>query len=526
MHEDTAESRAHQGGAKVAVLALLSIIGAFVLGWGVITVVDALEPADDCGSYGYGGYGCAPDGTIIVEPATDLVDRQTVMVSGTGFAPNTSFGAAQCDPTAGPDAGTDGCDLSTARLTSTDGAGEVQLDLVVRRIIIVQGREIDCALSACTIGAATLQGTTPIEATSAPISFDPSVPPVPRLELALTIDDVTTAGATGTVTCNRSAEAFLQAVVQQTKGRSHAVAYGYAEQPIACGETPTEWEVRFTNGDGALSGGPATYDVYASAYDGFESADVQQSGELKLAGGRPTFEPVDQPGETVSVEVLGTTSGADGLAVTLAVVCDRPVPTGVAFVAVTQRVGLNTVTGYGFADFGSCDGPTAVSVPISEQNGTLAGGPAKVSAEVQIGDFEPPDGGFFDFASTTAAVRLHGATRPAPIRVEPNPGSRIAIGSTSRTELSGTVTCEEPAFVELYVEVGQLKGRTSSRGFGYTVMPCDGVTGFAVPLEGDLGSGSAAAVVYATGYREIEGGDDEYEYLWDDHQSASLRVRG
>jgi hypothetical protein len=523
MDDGRAVDEADHGRAKIAAIALLSIAGAFVLGWGLIRMVDALEPGDGCGAYGYGGYGCPVDWKITVEPSTDLVDRQTVTVRGTGFSANTTFGAAQCDPTVGPDAGTEGCDLSTARTTTTDGNGDVQIDLQVRRIIIVQGREVDCALSPCTIGAATLSGSTPIEATSLPISFDPSVPPVPRLEVSMTVDDVTTSQATGTVTCNRSADAFLEVAVQQTKGNSQASAYGFAGS-IACDVAPSPWTVRFTEGDGVLRGGLATYAAFASAYDGFDSADAQQSGEVKVAGGGgPTFDPVDNPGETVSVEVVGATSGADGLLVNLLVDCDRPVPDGLAFVSVSQRVGLKTATGFGFVDFGACDGPTTVSVPISPGAGSLAGGPAEVTAEVQIADFDDPAGEFFDYASTTAAVRLPGSrpTKPAP--VVPNPASRIAITGSTRSALSGTVTCEEPALVELFVEVRQTKGRTSSSGFGYSVITCSGTTAFEVPLDGDLGSGAADSFVYATGYREIEGGDD-YEYLWDDHQAATLRI--
>ena len=139
------------------------------------------------------------------------------------------------------------------------------------------------------IGAATLAGTTPIEAASAPIRFDRSVPAVPRLELVVTVDEVTTAGARGTVTCNRSADAFLEALVEQRKDRSQASGFGSADQPIACEVTPTGWQVRFTSRDGALRSGDATYHVFATAYDGFESTEVQQSGEVRISGdGRPS----------------------------------------------------------------------------------------------------------------------------------------------------------------------------------------------------------------------------------------------
>lgn len=528
MGEAAATEGVGRGGSKLVALVLLSIGAAFALGWGVIKVVDALEPGDGCGSYGYGGYGCEPpsDFSITVVPSTGLVDRQTVSLTGTGFAPNTFFGAAQCDPTVGPEAGTAACDLSTARTTSTDGNGDVHLDLPVRRIIIVQGHEVDCALSPCTLGAATLSGTTPIEATSVPISFDPSVPPVPRLQVGLTVDDVTVAAVSGTVTCNREAEVFADAFVQQLKGSHEAFAYGFTDESIVCDTTPTEWTARLVDGSGRLTGGPATYEVFASAYDGFESASATVSGEATLSGGgRRAIEPAERPGETVSVEILGATSGADGLAVDLLVTCDRPVPLAYASVVVSQWVGLAQVSGYGSADFGPCDGVMEMSVPITELTGTLAGGPAEVRASVQVVDFDPPEE-FFDSASAVAALRLQGTQRPAPPAVEPNPGSRITITGATRSELGGTVTCEEAAEVELWTEVRQAKGRTTNDAFGFDVISCDGTTSFTIPLDGDLSAGSAAAFVYATAYREVGGDFPEYEYLWDDHQAASLRIRG
>ena len=93
---------------SAAVWVLLWIVGLAGLGLGVIKVVDALEADADCGSYGYGGYGnnggyggygCPPvrgDAAITVDPATGLVDRQTVTVRGVRFDPNTLFGAALC----------------------------------------------------------------------------------------------------------------------------------------------------------------------------------------------------------------------------------------------------------------------------------------------------------------------------------------------------------------------------------------------------------------------------------------------
>jgi hypothetical protein len=517
-------------GSKLGTVIVSSIVAATALGWGVISVVDAVDTADGCGSYGYGGgyggYGC-DDFSITVEPSTGLVDLQTVAVSGTGFLPNTYFGAAQCDAATLPNAGITACDLSTSRTTYTDGGGNVHVDMRVRRIIVVNGGEVDCALAPCVIGAATLDGTTPIEGTSFPIAFDPSVPAVPRLSVDLTVDDVSASSLSGTVTCNRDAEVFTDSFVEQQKGGHTSYAYGFTDQPVACSTTPTQWTTPLTGGSGALAGGPATYDVSASAYDGVEEAYASVSGEVVLSGaGVRSVTPSEQPGETVSVEILGATSGPDGITVDLRVTCDRPVPIAFGYVQVSQRVGLDEVSGYGQADFGPCDGAELVSLPLTYLQGTLAGGPAVVRATVYVSDVVSPQEQFFDSASAVAGVRLRGALRPAPVAIEPSPGSRITITEVTRFALTGTVVCEDPAEVELWAEIQQTRGRTTSYGYGLGTLPCDGLTDFTIPLDGDLTAGTAVASVYGTAYREIVSDPPGYELLWDDQQAASLRIRG
>ena len=254
-------------GSRLAAIVMVSILAVAGLGFGVVTIVDALEP-EGCGPYGYGGYGgygCEPigDATIVVEPSTDLVDRQTVTVTGERFGPSTLFGVAQCDPSVGPNAGTDACDLSNARTTTTDRNGRVQMTISVRRIITVQGREVDCALEPCTIGAATLSGTTPIEATSAPISFDPAVPAIPRLTVELTVDDASASAMTGTITCNREAEAYVETAVNQVKGGATAFAFGSSRGSDRVQHHPDRVDGRpVSNGSGRFTGGKADFEAF------------------------------------------------------------------------------------------------------------------------------------------------------------------------------------------------------------------------------------------------------------------------
>lgn len=495
--------------SRVGSLLMASILATGGLGLNVITSAGALVPADA--------------GTVVVEPSTDLIDRQTVTVTAEGFDPLTSFGAAQCDPSLGPGAGLEACDLSTARTTTTDADGRVQLDMPVRRIITVQGRVVDCALEPCILGAATISGTTPIEVATTPISFDPEVPPVAPLVIEVTVHGLTDSVITGTITCNREAEAFLDAYLRQQKGTHAAIAYGYSEEPLACDTSPTEWAVSLVNGSGRLTGGQADYEAYASAYDGFESASSLATGQVQVTGGgqRRWLPPGEQPGETVRVQIAGTSGGPDGLLVDLVVTCDRPVAEGFVYVAVTQWAGLDEVAGYGGADLGPCDGVEEMSVPITSLSGSLVGGPAQVEASVEVYDFTPDDE-FFDFATARTSVRLRGSQHATVFDAQPNPGSRITITGATRTTLTGILTCEEPVEAEVGAFLQQRRGRVIGETSGYELLSCDGSTPFSIELDQPLGGGSAVAFVYATAFRVV---DEEYQFLWEDQQAASLNIR-
>ena len=314
---------------RYLLIGLLVIVGC---GYGIVRVVDALDAAPNCGPYGYGGYeqppggygsygnpDCPPpnrgDATLVVEPATGLVDRQTVTVRGSNFDPDTQFGTAQCDARLIPgSASTDVCDLSTVAIGRTGPDGAATVSMAVRRIIFVRGVEIDCAVEgACVVGGATIpDGFTPLEAAVAPISFDPSVPPVARLDVAITVDKVTRYEVTGTVVCNRDSEFFANVFVSQTVGRHEATASGYGDG-VPCSPTPATWTATLFQTSGRLSARPVDYDVFGYAYDGFETATAEVSGTTQLSpGGPPRVEPDTRPGTTLTVSVQGASGTGDG----------------------------------------------------------------------------------------------------------------------------------------------------------------------------------------------------------------------
>jgi hypothetical protein len=465
----------------------------------------------------------AAEPSLLVDPSTDLVDRQTVTVDATGFTPLTSFGAAQCDPTADPDAGIDACDLSTSRLTETDESGAVHLTMPVRRIITVQGDEIDCALEPCTLGVATLDGTTPIDALAVAITFDPAVPPVPALSLALSVDAVSGSTASGTVTCNRDSTAFVDLFLAQEKGDHTTFASGATEEPVDCTTAPTAWTITFSEVRGRLTGGGASYQAFALAFDGFDDAADEVAGQVQVTGGRQLVVPVEHPGETVRVQILGVSEGPDGLQVDLEVTCDRAVPEAWVSVQVTQLAGLAEVAAVGSLPAGPCDGTSQVAVPLSGAFGVLVGGPARVQADVAAVDFTVPGEEFFDFASATGTTRLPGHPRIPVEELEPNPGSRITILEVSRAHVTGVIECEAPVQVELGAFVQQSRGRVPTDTGSFVQLACDGTTPFDVALEDPPLGGPGTALVFASAYVETE---DGFELVWEDHQAAAVSIRG
>ncbi len=515
-----------------ASIAFLVLAGMVVVG-----VAGALESSDDCSTYGYGGYGCVDyeDAQATVEPSTDLVDRQTVSFVGSDFDPHfVSFAAAQCDASLVEELEADACDLSTTAYSFVDGDGGVQFDMTVRRVITTAaGGETDCAVpDACVIGAGTFEGfATPIEGVILPISFDPDVPPVPPLEIELSVDGISGGSASGTVVCNREASFYLDGELRQERGGQTAGAYGYMNEEVSCDTDEQEWTLVFRNGSRRLSGGPAVLNLYGYAYDGFDSANVQETLDVRLQGSdaRPPVPSVEMDGEHTTIRIVDVVGSGADQQVVVEVYCGRPSDDASVYVSLSQWAGRDLVTAYGYKQLANCDGVHAVQVPIMTSGGVLAGGPARVDAEISVHGYEPPDY-FYDYASATGEVRLSGELGGEAFDPEPNPDSRITIDSVTRSTIAGTVECDESVMVEISGYGVRKRGRTLEQASGYDFIECEGTTPFTLDLAmyGDgLPAGQAAVSVSAYAYRIIEMDDyDYYEYVWDDMQQASVRVRG
>ncbi len=127
-----------------------------------------------------------PPPVLTVTPTTDLLDRQSVTVTGSGFPAESPVGVVEClDP---PTWNPTNCNLRNVGFTFTEADGSFSLTYQVRRLLRTDGATTDCAdLGACVIAAGV---NDPTDGAAVSIQFDGSVPlpPPPTVTVAPTTD--------------------------------------------------------------------------------------------------------------------------------------------------------------------------------------------------------------------------------------------------------------------------------------------------------------------------------------------------
>lgn len=219
---------------------------------------------------------------ITVTPNTDLVDFQTVTVSGSGYSPDVSVAVVQCRVGA---IGVDDCDLGNVTYPTTDATGAFTVEFTVERIIEVGGTDVDCAPANCVVGAGTFDLS---EVAGVAVTFDPTVPPQPRLDISVSFDPTATVAAkTGavavraTVTCTKPAHVYLDGFLRQRAGRAYIDAYLFGE--VHCdGTTSAVLAGQGTNG--VLKGGNGELELFAYGESGSQFDSAFASGAVKLTG--------------------------------------------------------------------------------------------------------------------------------------------------------------------------------------------------------------------------------------------------
>lgn len=224
---------------------------------------------------------CVP--AVTANPDTGLADGQLIAVTGTGFSANAEIGMAECEPGAISESG---CDLSSVLIVESDGSGNFSANFNVDRILTIDSglqtsTQVDCALTACTLGAADVQDTTVAALT--PLSFNPNLP----LELTGTVNKKGTvhpkagvADISGTVTCN--SPNTVEVDITLTQFYKRFVFTNEEFDVVTCTTTPTTWTVAVPPGNGLYGVGKSQADVYLDAQFGTSYRELEITGNVNL----------------------------------------------------------------------------------------------------------------------------------------------------------------------------------------------------------------------------------------------------
>ena len=293
-------------------------------------------------------------------------------------------------------------------------------------------------------------------------------PPPPEPEVGVEIGSLGRDGLTAEVSCANATEVHVDGYVTQQKGGTPPID-GWGSTVVPCADGTVTLPVR---GSGMLTGGDVTVDLYAWADDGrvwvTDSAwgTVPMTGRLDL-----TPPPSESTGLPISIDRQTVATG-DSQAVTGTVECDEAGDRWVS-VSGSQRVGTHTVP-LGGAVVVACDGPTAISVPVTSWDGRLAAGPAAVTVSV----YDPADDGV---SSASATVRLR-AERPEAT-TEPPPASPLTLVGAERSDDGVEVTvsladCTAGSLVYLDATVSPVQGAgrrvPPAEPWTWTQATCDG----------------------------------------------------
>ncbi len=280
------------------------------------------------------GLGAPDDGKdsvrlpIVAEPATGLVDGQTVRVSGQGFPPEESVGVVMCTKEAGQDHGARGveaCDITHYASGTSDAQGVASVDFDVRRIIRLDGEDVDCASEPgrCIIGMGLISDYD--QSGGVAVDFDPSVPLPDKPTVELSKSENLVDGETVRVTAT-GLEPGAPITMSQcaTTDRGPGCTDSAALDGVADASGTFEGSVRLWRTFGAYGpDGPSNFDCAAVSCTLAVYSDLASSWPLPepvltfdpSRGGRvpPTLRVVDvgpfAVGDDFRVEVAGAPGG-------------------------------------------------------------------------------------------------------------------------------------------------------------------------------------------------------------------------
>jgi hypothetical protein len=220
--------------------------------------------------------------TFSASPTQNVADGSLIRVSGTGWAPDSAIGIAEC-PKDFFDISS--CDESTLVVLPTDNVGNFgPTHVVASRWLSIGGVPLDCASAACFL--VTSSDPAFSEFVSHRLTFDPSAPPPPPLSITVSVDVKATVNprgvvlVTGTVDCSRPALVDLSGQLSQIWKRF--IFRSFFDVPIVCRGLGTAWRVKVFPDTGLFAAGGATLQYFASAVAGAATASVSGSQHMRL----------------------------------------------------------------------------------------------------------------------------------------------------------------------------------------------------------------------------------------------------
>ncbi len=184
---------------------------------------------------------------LSASPSTNLDDGQDVTVTGKNFRPHDPVGISEC-----PAGSTEGYDcvieggLGNADEVRANHSGTFTLTFNVARVITLLDGTVDCAQApGCVIGAVDLNDPFSAIEAAAPLAFNPSVPPLPPLNLEVHVNPkgsivagptakANAAAISGTVACDRTSAVPAEFDIQVTEPVDGSQAGGDLEGAVTC----------------------------------------------------------------------------------------------------------------------------------------------------------------------------------------------------------------------------------------------------------------------------------------------------
>jgi lysophospholipase L1-like esterase len=223
--------------------------------------------------------------SLAATPATDLSDGQSVTVTGAHFPAGADITFTECP--AGDNQFFD-CDTDAIGEAVADPSGAFTTEYQVARVISTDGGSVDCAQApGCVL--ATLAGFGDVLVASTPLAFDPSVPPLPPLDLSLDLEPKgqidTNGGAdlSATISCTATPPVSVSMVVTLTEESYSLAADSSLDTTAMCGETPAVVAFVLPDQDVPFSVGIGDVSVSLSARNGSSVTQQTVSGAIILS---------------------------------------------------------------------------------------------------------------------------------------------------------------------------------------------------------------------------------------------------